>query len=55
MYPGDTLTGISTVVDGKTRQGSDGSSMDIITTETSYRNQHDQPVLNVRATIIVRN
>lgn len=55
VYPGDVLTGISTVVDGKTRPGSNGSSMDIITTETRYRNQHDQPVLNVRATIIVRN
>ena len=54
IYPGDILTGVSTVIDGKTRQGSDGSSMDIITTETQYRNQHNQPVLNARATIIVR-
>jgi acyl dehydratase len=54
IYPGDVLTGISTVVDGKTRMGKDGSSMDIITTETRYHNQHNQPVLNTRATIVVR-
>jgi hypothetical protein len=54
IYPEDVLTGVSTVIDGKTRQGSNGSSMDIITTETQYRNQRDQPVLNARATIIVR-
>jgi acyl dehydratase len=55
IYPGDVLTGIATVIDGKSRQGRDGSSMDIITTETRYRNQHNQPVLNTRATIVVRS
>ena len=54
IYPGDVLTGISTVLDGKTRQGKDGSSMDIITTETRYRNQYDQPALNAKTTIVVR-
>ena len=54
IYPGDTLTGITTIVDGKTRQGSQGASMDIVTTETRYSNQHDQPVLNARTTIVVR-
>jgi hypothetical protein len=28
--------------------------MDIITTETSYTNQHNQPVLKTRSTVIVR-
>ncbi|HEX4207072.1 MAG TPA: MaoC family dehydratase N-terminal domain-containing protein [Ktedonobacteraceae bacterium] len=54
IYPNDVLTGISTVVGGKTRRGSDGSSLDIITTETRYTNQHNHPVLNTRTTIVVR-
>ncbi|HLZ58807.1 MAG TPA: MaoC family dehydratase N-terminal domain-containing protein [Ktedonosporobacter sp.] len=54
IYPGDTLTGVTTIVDGKTRQGSQGSSMDIVTMETRYTNQSNQPVLNARTTIVVR-
>lgn len=54
IYPNDVLTGVSTVVDAKTRQGRDGSSMEIITTETRYTNQYNQPVLNTRSTAVVR-
>jgi hypothetical protein len=54
IYPGDTLTGITTVVDGKTRKGSGGASMDIVSTETSYSNQQNEPVLKARTTIVVR-
>jgi acyl dehydratase len=54
IYPNDVLTGTTTLVDGKTRQGSDGHAMDILTTETRYLNQHKQPVLITRATIVVR-
>jgi hypothetical protein len=43
-----------TLVDGKSRQGQGGSSMDILTIETRYTNQHGQPVLNAREVIIVR-
>lgn len=50
----DTLTGITTIVDGKSRRGKDGSSMDILTTETRYTNQHDQHVLSARTMFIVR-
>jgi hypothetical protein len=53
VYPGDTLTGRVTIIDGKTRQTRDGS-MDIVTTETRYTNQHNQPVVNARTMIIVR-
>ncbi len=53
VYPGDTLTGVATVVDGKTRQIK-GGSMDIFTIETRYRNQHSQPVVITRMTLIVR-
>jgi acyl dehydratase len=54
IYPGDVLTGTTTLVDGKTRQGSNGRSMDILTLETRYVNQDNQPVLNTRTTIVVR-
>lgn len=54
IYPGDTLTGVMTVVDGKTRKGQDGSSMDIVTVEIRYTNQQGQLVLNAREMIIVR-
>jgi acyl dehydratase len=53
VHPGDTLTGVVTIVDGKTRQIK-GSSMDIVTTETRYTNQDNQPVVNARTTIVVR-
>jgi len=54
IYPNDVLTGTSTVINGKVRRGSDGSTMDIITTETRYINQHNQAVLNTRSTIVIR-
>ncbi|HET9922471.1 MAG TPA: MaoC family dehydratase N-terminal domain-containing protein [Ktedonobacteraceae bacterium] len=54
VYPGDTLTGVATIVDGKTRQGSNGSSMDIVTMEVRYTNQHGQPVLKARQVVVVR-
>jgi acyl dehydratase len=54
IYPGDVLTGVTTLVDGKTRQSSDNQMMDILTTETRYMNQQNQHVLTTRATIIVR-
>ena len=53
VYPGDTLTGVVTILDGKTRQGQRGA-MDIVTTETSYTNQHGQLVLKARTVAIVR-
>ena len=55
IYPSDILTGTTTLVDGKTRSGRDGHSMDVLTTETRYINQHNQPVLNARTTIVVRD
>lgn len=54
IYPGDTLTGVTRIAEGKSRQGRDGSSMDILTTETRYTNQQDQEVLKTRTTIVVR-
>src|SRR5947209_20374003 len=54
IYPGDTLTGVTTIIEGKTRKGKDGSTMDILTTETRYTNQDNVPVLNTRTTVVVR-
>jgi len=54
IYPGDILTGVTTIISGKHRQGRDGSSMDIVTTETRYTNQNNQHVLSTRSTIVVR-
>lgn len=53
VYPGDTLTGVTTVIAGKTRQ-SKAESIDILTTEIRYTNQHNQPVINARTMIVVR-
>jgi len=44
---------VTTILDGKTRQVK-ASSMDIVTTETCYTNQHNQPVVNARTMIVVR-
>ncbi len=55
IYPGDKLTGVMTLVDGKTRQGQSGSSMDILTIEIRYTNQHGTPVLNARQVVIARS
>ncbi|GAC1518403.1 MAG: MaoC family dehydratase N-terminal domain-containing protein [Ktedonobacteraceae bacterium] len=53
IHPGETLTGVVTIVDGKSRQGQTGS-MDIITIEVQYTNQHGAPVLKARQVIVVR-
>jgi acyl dehydratase len=53
IYPGDVLTGIVTVVEGKSRQ-SRGFSMDIVTLETRYTNQDSVEVLRARQTVVVR-
>jgi acyl dehydratase len=45
----DVLMGTTTIVDGKSRP-----SMDIITTETRYTNQHDQYVLRAKTMFVVR-
>lgn len=54
IYPSDVLTGTTTLIAGKTRQGSDGHTMDILTMETRYLNQHNQHVLTTRTTAVVR-
>lgn len=54
IYPNDVLTGVLTIAEGKSRQGKDGSSMDIVTLEVAYTNQEGRTVLKERQTIVVR-
>jgi acyl dehydratase len=54
IYPGDTLTGVTTIVESKTRKGKDGSGLDILVTETRYTNQDNIPVLNAHSMVVVR-
>lgn len=53
VYPGDTLTGVMRLVDAKTRQ-TQGATLDILTLEIDYTNQHDVLVLKARQVAIVR-
>ena len=53
IYPGDTLTGVMRLVDAKSRQ-TQGGSLDILTIEIDYTNQHGTPVLKARQVAIVR-
>lgn len=54
IHPGDILTGVMRVAEGKSRTGKDGSSMDIVTLEIKYTNQTGHDVLKARQTIVVR-
>ncbi len=49
----DVLTGVMTIVDGKSRRVKDGS-MDIVVVETHYTNQQDVQVLKARTMFVVR-
>jgi acyl dehydratase len=53
IYPGDILSGVMTVAEGKVRKGQ-ASSMEIVTFEIIYTNQRGEHVLKARETLIVR-
>jgi acyl dehydratase len=53
IYPGDTLTGVMKLVDAKTRQ-TQGATLDILTIEIDYTNQHNALVLKAHQVAIVR-
>jgi acyl dehydratase len=55
IAPGDTLTGVMTLVDVTTKKGQGGTSMDIFTLEMNYTSQHGVPTLRVREVVIVRS
>lgn len=49
VQPGDILTGVTTVLDGKARRG-----LDMATLETRYTNQHGEQVLTALMKVMVR-
>jgi hypothetical protein len=49
VQPGDVLTGVTTVVDGRARRG-----LDMATLETRYTNQRGQHVLTARMKVLVK-
>lgn len=49
VRPGDILTGITTVVDGKSRRG-----VEMATLETCYTNQRGEHVLTARMKVVVQ-
>ncbi len=53
LKPDDVLTGVMTIVDGKSRRVKDGS-MDIVVVETRYTNQQGEQVLKARTMFVVR-
>ena len=53
ITPGDTLTGIMTLVEVKTTKGQSGIFLDVLTFEFRYTNQHGEPVLRLRKVILV--
>jgi acyl dehydratase len=53
IYPGDTLTGVMRLVDVRSRQTRE-ATLDVLTIETDYTNQHDKLVLKARQVMIVR-
>jgi acyl dehydratase len=53
IYPGDILTGVRTLTNVEEKQGRSGS-MEIVTSETVYKNQHGEEVLRARTVAVIR-
>lgn len=49
VKPGDVLTGVTTVLEGRARRG-----LDMATLETRYTNQHGELVLTAQMKVVVR-
>ncbi len=54
LYAGETLTAQTTVLDGTTRKGPRNSTIDFVTIQIRYTNQHNQPVLIAKSRFVVR-
>jgi acyl dehydratase len=54
IHPGETLTGVMTVLDGATRRGPGNSSIDLVTLRLSYTNQEGQAVLVATTRLVSR-
>jgi acyl dehydratase len=53
IQPGDVITGQTRVVDIEEKDGRSGH-LDLVTMETSYRNQRDELVVVARSTLVIR-
>jgi acyl dehydratase len=53
IYPGDILTGRTKIVSINTKSGKSGD-MDIVTRETLFTNQRDEPVLKAKTVTVER-
>ena len=53
LHPGDEITGEVEIVDIERKEGRSGV-MDFVRTQATYRNQDDEIVVIVRATMVVR-
>lgn len=53
IYPGDILTGVMRLVDARSRQ-TQGATLDVLTIEIDYTNQHDKLACKARQVLIVR-
>jgi len=54
IHPGETLTGVMTVLDGSTRKGRDDTTIDLVTLRLSYTNLQEQTVLVATTRLISR-
>src|SRR5579859_349936 len=54
IHPGETLTGVMTVLDGSTRRGRGDSTIDLVTLRLSYMNREGQDVLKATTKLITR-
>ena len=54
LHPGETLTGVMTVLDGSTRKGPGNTSIDLVTLRLSYTNIDGQTVLVATTRLVSR-
>ncbi|MEO8973430.1 MAG: MaoC family dehydratase N-terminal domain-containing protein [Ktedonobacteraceae bacterium] len=52
LHPGETLTGVMTVLDGASRRGSRNASIDLVTLQIRYTNQEGQIVLSATTRLV---
>lgn len=54
LHPGETLTGVMTVLDGANRRGPHNTTIDLVTLQIRYTNQQEQLVLIATTRLVSR-
>lgn len=54
LHPGETLTGVMTVLDGANRRGTGNTYIDLVTLQIRYTNQQEQLVLIATTRLVSR-